>query len=223
MDKKEYDKLRKEKLKLSGLCTHCGKINMEKTGFLCTRCRDVRKAYRIYKKDTSHLECSNCYKPKQDFSKSMCSSCLEKSKLSSSLRRQSQSGKWVWRVRSYSGMVAKGFSCGKSRLSSHYLPWTHQDFCKAFPAYKDSGKHIDHIISLVCAESSQGQLDMEFGKLAARLENIQLLTPSENVKKGKNIDRQMKARAIALRQQGKHGAELFHQLWAEFAYPQRQE
>jgi hypothetical protein len=75
---------------------------------------------------------------------------------------------------------------------------------------------------MACAET-EGQLDMAFGELAVRLENIQLLTPSENVKKAFNIERQIKARALALRQQGQHGAELFHQLWAEFAYPQRQE
>ena len=222
MDKKERNKLRYEKLKLLGLC-QCGRPNLEIHGPRCTFCRERMIAYNRKKMSDSPLTCVYCQQPKAGNSKSFCDSCLVKMRIKNFIRRNSQHGKWVNRVRSASVHVAKGGN-GRCRFfKSHLLPWTHQDFCKAFPGYKESGKQLDHIIPLACAQSSPGQLDEEFGKLAVRLENLQLLTSSENNKKAFNIERQIKARALALRQQGKHGAELFHQLWAEFAYPQRQE
>ena len=222
MDKKKRDKLRYEKLKLLGLCG-CGRPNLEIHGPRCTLCRERARAYTSKKKSDNPLICVKCWQPKAGNSKRYCNSCLEKKRIRNSIMRHSQYGKWVNRVRAASPIVSKGIKGNKRCFTSHLLPWTHQDFCKAFPAYKESCKQIDHIIPLACAESSPGQLDEEFAKLVVRLENIQLLTPSENVKKAFNMERQMKARAIALRQQGKHGADLFHQLWAEFAYPQRQE
>jgi hypothetical protein len=221
MDKKEREKLRYEKLKLLGLC-NCGRPNLEIHGPRCTYCRERFVAYRRKRISDNPLSCVYCQQSKAGNSKKACDSCLEKRKMQIFIKRESQYGKWRSKVGANSLAVAKGLDGGKPRISSCYFPWTHQDFCKAFPSYKESGKQIDHIIPLACAET-EGELDMAFGELAVRLENIQLLTPSENTKKACNIERQIKARALALRQQGKHGAELFHQLWAEFAYPQRQE
>ena len=223
MDKKERSKLERKLYKLNGRCIRCGKLNSEIHGPTCTLCRERMIAYYRKKMSDNHLTCTLCPQPKADNSKRYCDSCLGEMKIRSFIRRNSQYGTWVHRVRTDSGRVAKGSNGRQNIFTSHLLPWTHQDFCKAFPAFKESGKQLDHIIPLACAQSSPGQLDEEFGKLAVRLENLQLLTSSENNKKAFNIERQIKARALALRQQGKHGAELFHQLWAEFAYPQRQE
>jgi hypothetical protein len=221
MDGKEKKKLRCEKLKLLGLC-QCGRPNLEIHGPKCTFCRERARAYQSKKMFDNPSACVTCWQPKASHSKRYCDSCLGKIRIKDSTQRNSQFGNWVYRVRTSSLQLAKGSNGRHNRFTSHLLPWTHQDFCKAFPAHKESSKQIDHIIPLACAESSPGQLDEDFAKLAVRLENLQLLTPSENNKKAANIERQIKARAIALRQQGKHGAELFHQLWAEFAYPQRQ-
>lgn len=222
MDRKERDKLRREKLKLLGLCK-CGRPNLEIHGPSCTFCRERRIAYKSKKMSDNPSVCVECWQPKAGNSKRSCNGCLEKRRIRNSIFRLSQYGKWVNGVRIASTILSKGTNGTNRCFTFRLLPWTHQDFCKAFPGFKESGKQIDHIIPLACAESSPGQLDEEFGELAVRLENIQLLTPSENTKKAFNIERQIKARALALRQQGKHGAELFHQLWAEFAYPQRQE
>jgi hypothetical protein len=223
MDEKERSKLRRKLRKLNGRCQNCGKLNSEIHGPTCTECRSLMRSYISKKRADNPLTCVICHQPKAGNSKIYCDSCLGKMKIRSFIRRNSQYGRWANRVRSDSVTVAKGSNGRANVFTSHLLPWTHQDFCKAFPAHKESGKQIDHIIPLACAESSPGQLDEEFAKLVVRLENLQLLTSSENNKKAFNIERQIKARAIALRQQGKHGAELFHQLWAEFAYPQRQE
>lgn len=222
MDEKERKKLRHEKLKLSGLCG-CGRPNLEIHGPTCTFCRERKIAYNRKRMSDNPFACIACQQPKSGDSKIYCDSCLGKKRIRNFIQRNSQYGRWANQVRPKSLYVAKG-SNGRYRFfTSHLLPWTHQDFCQAFPAYKESGKQLDHIIPLACAESSPGQLDEEFAKLVVRLENLQLLTSSENNKKAFNIERQIKARALALRQQGKSGAELFHQLWAEFAYPQRQE
>lgn len=223
MDEKERLRLTRKLWKLNGLCSSCGRPNTEIHGPTCTMCRERWVARRINRLLNRPLVCAYCPNPKADNSKRHCVICLEKFRVNNLLRTHSQYGKWAHNVRRDSGTVAKGCNGRQASLTSHLLPWTHQDFCKAFPCFKESGKQLDHIIPLACAESSPGQLDEEFGKLVVRLENLQLLTSSENNKKAFNIERQMKARAIALRQQGKHGAELFHQLWAEFAYPQRQE
>lgn len=222
MNEKERRRLRTKLRKLNGRCAYCGRLNQEIHGVTCALCKERFTARYNKIRADNPLSCVNCLKPKAGNSKKTCDSCLRKISIKNSITRSSQYGKWANRVRSDSLTVAKGFDGRKRRISSRYLPWTHQDFCKAFPSYKESGKQIDHIIPMACAET-EGQLDMAFGELAVRLENIQLLTPSENVKKAFNIERQIKARALALRQQGQHGAELFHQLWAEFAYPQRQE
>ena len=223
MDEKERSKLKRKLRKLNGLCQHCGRLNQEKHGPTCTECRSSMRSYISKKRaDNPHL-CHNCFKLKDDPFKKNCSKCRLMQSYDKAIKRLSSFGNWIANVRTPSHEVANGTKDGRRRISSRYLPWTHQDFCNAFPGYKESGKQLDHIIPLACAETECGILDMEFGELATRLENIQLLTPSENVKKAANIERQIKARAIALRQQGKHGAELFHQLWAEFAYPQRQE
>lgn len=222
MDKKERKKLRCEKLKLSGRCK-CGRPNTELYGPTCTICREYFKARKEKIRLNKNQECYWCKNPKAENSKNYCSKCLEKQRIRICIFRQSQYGRWVNNIRAASIRVAKGFDRKHNYTASHLLPWTHEDFCKAFPDFKESGKHIDHIIPLACAESSLGTLDEEFGKLVIRLENLQLLTCSENNKKAANIERQIKARAKDLRQQGKSGADLFHQLWAEFAWPQRQE
>lgn len=217
MDANAKKKLLRQIRKLNGLCQKCGKLNSEKHGPTCGECREAQRCWRN-KKSLDKKICSMCHMEKEDHLKYRCNSCLHKSKIYNFYKRQTNFGKWVERVRVLTRGVAKG-KCA----SSSYFFWSHEDFCKAFPEYCQSGKQIDHIIPLACAESSLGTLDEEFGKLVIRLENLQLLTCSENNKKAANIERQIKARAKDLRQQGKSGADLFHQLWAEFAWPQRQE
>jgi hypothetical protein len=223
MDAKNYYKMWVLNRKVQGLCVRCGKHKNGSISRNCNECKELVNESLKIRRLNSQI-CIHCYRnPKSRNSKRLCVVCLEKDRNCQSLKRQTQYGKWLSNCRTCSRQIAKGSQKGQPRISSRLLHWSHQDFCKAFPSFKESGKQLDHIIPLACAESSFGQLDEEFGKLVVRLENIQLLTPSENTKKAKNLDRQIIARAKDLRQQGKSGADLFHQLWAEFAWPQRQE
>lgn len=223
MDNKKKQKLRYQYRKLQGLCVICGKHAPEAFGVTCLICRG-RSTTRNKRKRSNPSACSRCSKTKEDLERSMCNKCLEIKKAYNLSSRATVFGMWISRVRYSSRTVALGHCYNKKRtFTSKHLRWDHEDFCKAFPGFKESGKDLDHIIPLACAESSNGQLDKNFGDLATSLENLQLLTRSENVTKAANLDRQIISRAKELRQQGRSGADLFHQLWAEFAWPQRQE
>ena len=221
MDEKERKKLRYEFRKLNGLCIVCGNLNDCKS-VKCLSCKEISNIRQRNERETS-TKCSRCYLVEKESGKSLCRNCLNAVNKKAKELLKTHFGYWKHVIRNASRKTAIG-SDGKSKhLKSKLIGWDHKDFAKAFPNFQQSGKDLDHIIPLACAESSPDQLDKDFGDLASSLQNLQLLTRSENVTKAANLDRQIKARALALRQQGKHGAELFHQLWAEFAYPQRQE
>lgn len=223
MDAKTRSRIRYLFRKSNGLCVNCGKQQPETAGATCKTCRESFVSRNRAKRSNPDI-CSRCFKPKDDSSKSCCDSCLQGKKLANAFQRSSECGRWIGIIRNASRTLALGHCHnGKNLSSSRHLIWDHEDFAKAFPGFPESGKDIDHIIPLVCADAGDGKLDKDFLDLASGLENLQLLTRSENVTKAANLDRQIIARAKDLRQQGKSGADLFHQLWAEFAWPQRQE
>lgn len=219
---KHSTNMRREIRAKKGLCVTCGKNPSQPFGQACLQCREKwRRRFCVKIKDSEN--CIRCALPKEDPLKRRCNRCLSYQKQHFSLELNTKVGRWINIVRKASGRVAKGFSKKQLNLTSKHFSWNHDDFKKAFPEFNCSGKNLDHIIPLACANLGLDQIDFDFGKLALKLENIQLLTCSENRAKAANLDRQIIARAKELRQQGRSGADLFHQLWAEFAWPQRQE
>ena len=217
MDKREYLKRWALNRKSKGLCLRCGKQKIGSISVNCNECKEfVNKTQRF--KRLQSPKCTHCWIRNKSNGKSLCEICLIKNSDSKKAKYKTEIGLFLSLTRTRTRDVANG-----SYKNSKRVNWDHEDFAKAFPSFPESGKDIDHIIPLVCADAGDGKLDKDFLDLASGLENLQLLTRSENVTKAANLDRQIIARAKDLRQQGKSGADLFHQLWAEFAWPQRQE
>ena len=199
----------------AGLCVKCGAADLPPHGFTCLVCRS-KQAERNKKRDQDPEICSKCQKAPPENGRSCCRSCLDDQKLRNRQQRGTKFGRWLNAVRKMTVNTAS-----RKRSAPVFLGWSSQDFAARFPEHKESGKDLDHIIPLACAECEAGEVDGDFARLVVRLENLQLLAHSENVLKAANQDRQAVSRAKELRMNGLNGAALFHALWAEFAWPSR--
>ena len=214
--KAEYARRRRAERWEKGICRECPALAMPgKTQ--CAKCQertnkesDERRAERT-KKGVCYRCAKNTVSPK---SGSRCAQCLYKCKEDNRKRSQGEFGKWQRGVRNFTGFVAKG----KKSKSPKYLDWTHEDFVCRFVDYRKGNKRVvDHQIPLSCAELPGREVDWEFARVVAGLENLQLISSKANSHKGKNLDRIVLAKSKELRSQGLSGAPLFHALWDEFS------
>ena len=114
-----------------------------------------------------------------------CDSCLGKGRDHNNARYQGEFGKWLSGVRNYTRFVAKG---GQSK-SPKYFDWTHEDFACRFVDHRKGCKRVkDHQIPLSCAELPGREVDWEFARVVAGLENLQLISSRANTRKGNDLD-----------------------------------
>ena len=219
--RKKWLKLKDYRERLAaGFCGRCGRERPVGKGATCSSCRKQISKWNN-RRDTNPQVCSKCGKANPEDGKSCCRPCLDKQKVTNRQRRSTPTGNWINCVRRATLDLSNGrCNNGKRIFKSKWLNWDHFDFAKAFPN-PGEGSDLDHIIPLACAETLNGQVDPEFAKLVSNLSNLQYISHQANVLKAQNQDKQAIQRAKDLRAQGVHGAKLFHDLWAEFAWPDR--
>jgi len=216
LTKAENARNRQQMRKKSRLCSRCsGQAMPGRTQ--CAKCQEKTNK-EINEHRAELIKKGVCYKcaknPISPKSGSRCAQCLYKCEKYNGKRFQGEFGKWRMGVYSSTCSVAKG----TSNKSPTYFDWTHEDFaCRFVDHRKGSKRVIDHQIPLSCAELPGREVDWEFARVVAGLENLQLISSKANSHKGKNLDHKVLAKSNQLRHQGIHGAQLFHALWDEFS------
>ena len=214
--KEEYDRRRRAKRIENRICENCPAPVLPGNS-KCAGCLekhsnwvDARRANLI-----ADGKCAYCGQfPIAASSKRKCVSCLKKDAEYNNARHQGEFGKWLNGVRTSTGFVSKG----TTSKSPKYLDWTHEDFACRFVDHRKGNKRvIDHQIPLSCAELPGREVDWEFARVVAGLENLQLISSRANTRKGNDLDPIVLAKSKELRAQGLSGAPLFHRLWEEFS------
>ena len=207
---------RQQSRKKIGLCSRCpGQAMPGRTQ--CAKCQEKTNK-EINEHRAELIRNGVCYKcaknPISPKSGSRCAQCLYKCEKDNGKRLQGEFGKWKNNVGSSTRSVAKGIT----NKAPKNFDWTHEDFVCRFVDYGKGNKRvIDHQIPLSCAELPGREVDWEFARVVAGLENLQLISSKANSHKGKNLDRIVLAKSKELRSQGLSGAPLFHALWDEFS------
>lgn len=197
-----------------GLC-RCQKPAVEGK----TRCRDcavkgAQKCADRRKKLIEEKTCTWCGKaPLAPGASNYCASCGLKIAQRMKRKREDAGRRWLDLVTSITRKIAKGL-----QKASKEIPWTTEDFACKFVEFSGDlkGLFIDHIIHKNCALDLGGAKDLEMARCVLDLPNIQILTKSQNDKKGRFVDPLVLARCNALRLEGLAGAALFKRLCDEF-------